>query len=319
MHDIHTHLYWDSYDTDRDAVISRARAAGVKTLFVIGCTVEESRQCVALTEQYQDMYAAVGIHPHFFNDLAEKEFSIPNFQFSIKSQFFNDKIQKLIEELKELAQHEKVVAIGECGLDYYSHPARNAAHNAAGGEQGEVITEGQKQVQKEGFLAQIALAQELSLPLIVHCRANPGQSDAYEDMFDILSASFEKAHEANEAKKLKAILHCYMGDTEVTKKFLSLPNVYFSFTGNITYPVKKVFQGTKDDLAETVKLVPLNRIFTETDCPFLAPQSKRGERNEPTAVIEVVKQIASLQGVEPGVVDQATEANFERVFTLKKG
>ncbi len=300
MNDIHTHLYWDSYDTDRDEVIRRARAAGVQKLFVIGCTVEESKQCVALTEQYSDMYAAVGIHPHFFNELVEKEFStrLPDGQVSY-SQIFNDKIQKLTEELKELAKHEKVVAIGECGLDYYAHDKEKP------------ITEEQKKIQKQGFLAQIVLAEELGLPLILHCRTDQGKSDAYEDMFDILQSKISNLQ--------SIILHCYMGDTEVTKKFLTLPNVCFSFTGNITYPVKKAVVGTKDDLTETVKLIPLDRIFTETDCPFLAPQSNRGERNEPVSVIEVAKQIALLQGVDLPTVEQATEVNFERVFPLKKG
>ena len=102
MNDIHTHLYWDSYDTDRDEVIRRARAAGVQKLFVIGCTVEESKQCVALTEQYSDMYAAVGVHPHEMNRLDKNS---------------KDQVSKWVETLRELATHEKVVAIGECGLD----------------------------------------------------------------------------------------------------------------------------------------------------------------------------------------------------------
>lgn len=284
MHDIHTHLYWNSYDTDRDEVIRRARAAGVQKLFVIGCTVEESKQCVTLTEQYEDMYAAVGVHPQEFFD---------------ESGIWN--LESWIGELRELAKNKKIIAIGECGLEYYVHPTSNTVS----------VTEEQKQWQKEGFLAQIALAEELKLPLIVHCRANPGQSDAYEDMFDILQSKISNPQ--------AVILHCYMGNTEVTKKFLTLPKVFFSFTGNITYPVKKTIAGTKDDLTETVKLVPPDRIFTETDCPFLAPQSSRGERNEPTAVIEVAKQIASLQGADLSAIEQATEANFKRVFTLKKG
>ncbi len=106
-----------------------------------------------------------------------------------------------------------------------------------------------------------------------------------------------------------------MGDTEVTQKFLSLPNVYFSFTGNITYPVKKAVVGTKDDLTETVKLIPLERIFTETDCPFLAPQSHRGERNEPAFVTEVAAKIAELRSVSEAEVIQVTEGNFTKVFT----
>ncbi len=133
-----------------------------------------------------------------------------------------------------------------------------------------------------GFLAQIKLAEELGLPLIVHCRANAGASDAYEDMSTLLS----------QVKTIPIVLHCYMGDTEVTKQLLALDNVYFSFTGNITYPVKKTWVGTKDDLRETVKLIPLDRLFTETDCPFLSPQSKRGERNEPASVVEVAAKVA---------------------------
>jgi TatD DNase family protein len=293
MHDIHTHLYWESYDVDRDAVIARAHDAGIDRMFAIGCTVEESRQCVALAEQYSEVYASVGIHPHFFNDFVEKEFSISNFQFSIKTQFFNEEIQKIVEELRVLAKHEKVVAIGECGLDYFAHS-------------GERITDEQKTVQKAGFLVQIALAEELNLPLIVHCRASTGRADAYEDLFEILKAK---------SSNLKVILHCYMSDTEVTKKFLTLPNVYFSFTGNITYPVKKALVGTKDDLAETVKLIPLDRIFAETDCPFLAPQSQRGKRNEPAFVTEVVARVALLQGRVVSAIAQATEENFKRVFS----
>jgi TatD DNase family protein len=297
MIDIHTHLYWESYDEDRDSVIARAHAAGVEKMFAIGCTVEESRQCVALADRYPDIFASVGIHPHFFNELVEKQFSIPNFQFSINTEFFNNEIQKLTEELRKLAGSAKVVAIGECGLDYFSHDPLS------------VVSEEQKEVQRVGFLAQIALAQELALPLIVHCRPSRGTQDAYEDMLDIL-----KNHSSLITHPVPSILHCYMGDTEVTKQFLTLSNVYFSFTGNITYPVKKAYVGTKDDLTETVKLIPLERIFAETDCPFLAPQSKRGERNEPAAVVIVAKRIAEIHGKPLPIVTRALDKNCDRVF-----
>lgn len=291
MQDIHIHLYWESYDLDRDEVVSRARQAGVREMLVIGCTVEESRQAIATAEKYPDMYASVGLHPNELNH----ESGIMN--------------QEWIQELKILAQHEKVVAIGECGLEYYSHDPKRS------------ISEEQKAVQKKAFLAQIALAEELKLPLIVHCRPSLGTQDAYSDLFEILKAkSFQ----------LKAVLHCYMGDTEVTKQFLTLPNVYFSFTGNITYPVKKavlglpaeaargaLLAGTRDDLTETVKLVPLERIFAETDCPFLTPQSHRGERNEPAYMVETLVCIAKLQGRDASAVERATEANFTRVFSKR--
>ncbi len=285
MQDIHTHLYWKSYDIDRDLVVSRARAAKVEEMLVVGCTVEESKQAIVIAEQYPRMYAAVGIHPHEFTMVEQ----ITNTQSQIPNQ---------IDELRGLAKNKKVVAIGECGLDYYAH------------DKTKVINEEQKQSQKGGFLAQIALSQELGLPMILHCRPSIGAKDAYEDMFQIL----QNSKIITQISSL--VLHCYMGDTEVTKKFLSIPNTYFSFTGNITYPVKKAFVGTKDDLGETVKIIPLDRLFTETDCPFLAPQSKRGERNEPRHVCEVVEKVALLQGVTVAEIAKATTKNFQKVFTI---
>lgn len=277
MHDIHTHLYWHSYDEDRDLVVQRAREAGVEKMLVIGCTVDESREAIAVAEQYPNIYASVGIHPNELNNL---ELKIDDVRIS---------------ELKKLALNKKVVAIGECGLEYYSHDAQ-------------LITETQKETQKAGFLAQIALAEELGLPMILHCRASVGMQDAYEDLFLILQSKITNL--------TSVVLHCYMGDTEVTEKFLTLPNVYFSFTGNITYPVKKAVAGTKDDLTETVKMIPLDRIFTETDCPFLTPQSHRGERNEPAYVPEVLECIARLHGVEPKAVEELTESNFKKAFPM---
>lgn len=280
MYDIHTHLYWKSFDADRDAVIERARAVGVEKMFAIGCTVEESRECVALTEKYPEIFASVGIHPQTFSESGISD------------------LESWMGQLRELAKNKKVVAIGECGLEYYSH-------------NGAAITDKQKAAQREGFVAQIELAEELKLPLIVHCRASTGSDDAYRDLLEIL-----KAH----SPKLKAsILHCYMGDTEVTAEFLRLPNIYLSFTANITYPVKKAVAGMKDDLSETVKLVPLERVFTETDCPFLSPQAKRGERNEPAYVAEVTRCIAELHGVAPAEVEEAVDANFALVFPALDG
>ncbi|MDD2766989.1 MAG: TatD family hydrolase [Candidatus Moranbacteria bacterium] len=312
MIDIHTHLYWESYDADRDEVIARAHDAGVEKMFVIGCTLEESRQCVTLSEKYGEIFASVGIHP---NEL---------------SQVLQGKtLESLKEELRIIAKHKKVIAIGECGLDYYKHGSR------------EEITEEEKSLQKEGFVMQMALAEELGLPLIIHCRSSAGSSpvcndsqakrsdsggDAYEDMFDIL-----KNHTSIITHQLSCILHCYMGDTLVTEKFLTLPHVSFSFTGNITYPVKKALIGTKparydsqakrsdsgrDDLTETVKMIPIDRIFAETDCPFLAPQEKRGERNEPAYVMSVLEKIASLKNIDQSLLKQSIMKNIQQIFSI---
>lgn len=298
MLDIHAHLFWKSYDADRDEVVARAREAGVTKMICVGTEPEDNPQAIAMAEKYEDIYASVGFHPHYFNEL-EKEIQNSKSQVPNKSQILNAKIQNLFKELRELAKHSKVVAIGECGLDYFSHQLTDNS-------QRKIITDEQKATQKAGFLAQIALAQELGLPLIVHTRPSVGSMDAYEDVLEILKSKIINLK--------SAVLHCYQGDTEITKKLLELPNVYFSFAGNITYPVKKALVGTKDDLAETVKLVPLERVFTETDCPFLAPQSKRGKRNEPAFVVETAQFLATSKGLSIDELDQKVVENSERVF-----
>lgn len=280
MIDIHAHLYWKSFDADREAVIRRAREAGVEKIICVAANVEESTLAVSLAHEY-DVKASVGIHPEVFNEGK-------NFDFS-----------ELRRSLRGTAQDETVVAIGECGLEYFSHAP------------GVVVNEEQKERQKKGFLMQMDLAQELQLPLIIHCRpsnvagATTAGKDAYEDVLEILQAT---------SYKLPAIMHCYMGDTEVTKKFLELPNVYFSFTGNITYPVKKAYGGTKDDLGETVKMIPLERLFVETDCPFLTPQPERGKRNEPAFVRHTFEKVCEINAISSEFLEKALLDNYQRVF-----
>lgn len=275
MLDIHAHIHFPEFDADRDEAVRRARGAGVGRMICVGTSPEDNPQAIAVAERYENVYASVGVHPHTFDE----------------SGILN--LESWKDDLRKLAKHPKVVAIGECGLDYFS---RNPE---------QPITDGQKALQKEGFLAQIEIAQELGLPLIIHTRPSAGTMDAYEDVLDLLKAK---------SCKLKAILHCYQGDTEITKKFLGLPDVYFSFAGNITYPVKKSAAGTKDDLTETVKSVPVGRLFIETDCPFLAPQGKRGERNEPAYVRMTADKVCELKGIAFAEFDKEVDGNFKRVF-----
>ncbi len=292
MLDIHTHLYWKDFDTDRDEVIRRAKAAGVSKMISVGTDMETSRKAIEVAQAHEGIWASVGIHPHSFNE--EKKYVIPS--ESSSRGIFDEQSRSLdklgmteeVERLRELAKHPKVIAIGECGLDYFSHDPKKS------------ITDEQKAAQRDGFLVQLGLARELNLPIIIHCR------DAYEDLYSILQSAIINLQ--------SAILHCYQGDTDITKRFLELPNVYFSFAGNITYPVKQALVRTKDDLGEPVKLVPLERLFTETDCPFLAPQAKRGERDEPAFVQYVVQKMAELHGVDVAAVEAKTTENFKRVF-----
>ena len=220
-------------------------------------------KALALAHEYADIFASVGIHPNEFRS----------------------EVGEYLSSLEQLASDKKVIAIGECGLDY------SESHGG--------IDDVSKQRQKKGFKEQLALAQKLSLPVIVHCR------DAYQDLIEILQES---------QCSVPVIMHCYMGDTFVTRDFLALPNVFFSFTGNITYPVKKALVGSKDDITETVRLIPKERIFIETDCPFLAPQTKRGTRNEPAYAVDTALRAAELLGITKEELDKQLAVNFQRVF-----
>lgn len=299
MLDIHAHLYWDSYDADRDRVIERAFAAGVERIICVGTTIEESRQAIVIAEKYEHIFAAVGLHPHFYNEASEN----PDFktQTSDQPRCAQHTFQTEIEELRVLAKHPKVVAIGECGLDYFSRDPLQP------------VTDEQKAIQREGFLSQMAIAESEHLSLIIHTRPSLGSMDAYEDVLDVLKAQSDWS--ADGADQLEAVvLHCYQGDTVITQQFLELPHVYFSFAGNITYPVKKALLGTKDNLSAVVRLVPLERLFVETDAPFLAPQGHRGERNEPAFVIATAEKICELKQCNVSVLEASLGQNALAVF-----
>jgi TatD DNase family protein len=275
MFDIHTHLYMSQYNDDRAETIKRAFDVGLSMMISVSTSPDEHRPALAVTKMDERIFASIGLHPHYFNE------SLGN----------TKQLEKDIKELRNLVKdNPKIIAIGECGLDYFSHTDA-------------VITDEQKSWQKEGFIAQIQLAQELGLPMIIHCR------DAYENLAEVID---------QEGKDTKFILHCYMGDAEVTKKFLILPNIYFSFTGNVTYLVKKNAEGTKDDIRETVKLIPIERMLMETDCPFLAPVPYRGKRNEPSFVVEVAKKIADIKRIPLELVCESMRENRDKIFAFEK-
>lgn len=272
MQDIHTHLYWESFDEDRTEVLKRAEEAGVTTMLVVGTDIEENEKALQLANEHDNIFASLGVHPNNFREPIQNDWS---------------------ERLSAQLENEKVVAVGECGLDY------SESHG--------VITEEQKEAQKQGFITQLHIAEQKGLPVIVHCRAaNAVSDDAYWDLLAILKTWSPKIPHV--------VLHCYMGGVKVTEEFLQIPNIYFSFTGNITYPVKKELEGGNFDLTKVVKQVPLERIFTETDCPFLAPQAQRGKRNEPAFVVAVAERIAELHGVSVVEISQITQKSFHKVF-----
>lgn len=287
MLDVHAHLHDAAFDQDREETVDRARAARIKAIVTIGTDPEENRRAIACAEAYPDVWASVGLHPHFFNEAEENTNSstqIPN-----KTQSRDQKFQKEIQELRAIAESSnRVVAIGECGLDYFSRDPENP------------ITDTQKALQREGFLAQIAVAENLSLPLIIHTRPSEGTMDAYEDIFEILKGRQGKS---------AVILHCYMGGLPVTERFLSLPDLWFSFTGNITYKAK---EGSDRD--ETLRVIPIDRMLSETDCPYLAPVPYRGQRNESAYVAEVVRRIAEMKQMAYTETEERIRDNARRAL-----
>ncbi|MEA1925945.1 MAG: TatD family hydrolase [Patescibacteria group bacterium] len=181
--------------------------------------------------------------------------------------------------LEEYAiRNKKVVAIGEIGLDYF--------HNNKNKEQ-----------QKKMFIRQIKIAKSANLPIVIHCR------DAYEDLFEIISRG--------EYKNMKVVVHCYGGNILQTEQFLSLKNLTFSFTGNITFPKKE-----DAEIFKVIRMIPSERIMVETDCPFLAPVPARGKRNESLYVRYVIEKISKIRKVIVEDFERITDNNACNFFNL---
>ena len=275
--DTHAHLYWDSFKEDFNEMIQRTLDAGVTTLINVGVDVEKSEEAVEQAQntnwpKKMSVYSTIGIHPHE----AVKYSSNPDVS-----------IREDINKLRELYQSStsKVVAVGECGLDFLFESNPNFVPSSLAPQQ-------IKDLQQKLFQAQIDLAKELKLPLIVHCRddrsKNPENSEAWDEVLKM-------------AGDYPTILHCYSGLLHTTYSILHTTNLYVSFAATITYP-KNEF------LREAAKILPLEKIILETDCPFLPPQSKRGQRNEPSSVLEIAQLIADLKGISlEKVADQTTK------------
>lgn len=276
MIDFHSHIQDEAFDSDRESVLSRCFESGVSFLVLAGTDLVSSQKAVALADTYKNIFATVAFHPYEID--AKKE----------------NVSEYLSTALNPLIAHPKVIGIGECGLDYFTRTDI-------------IISKEQKATQKEGFLAQKEIAKTRRLPLIIHARtSSPDSDDAYQDIYDIIAEDRK-----TEKDRLKAIvLHCYQGGVSMTRKFLDIEEMFFSFAGNITYPVKNALRGTDRDIQETVRVIPLDRMLTETDSPYLSPQTVRGKRNDPSNVSYVLEEIARIHGVRKEVA----EKNLEEVF-----
>ena len=253
--DSHAHIQGKEYAGETAAVIQRAAEAGVEQIIVVGGAGDMSSNIAAVTlaESCANLYATVGMHPHDAKDVGEAE----------------------LQELKKLAAHPKVIAVGETGLDYYyNHSPR--------------------EVQRRVFAQFIGLAKETGLPLVVHER------DAAIEAAGLLRSE--------DAGKIRGVIHCFTGDYEAACGYLDL-GFYLSFTGIITFK-------NADALREVVRKVPLERIFVETDSPYLTPVPHRGKRNEPAYVRFVAETVANVKDVAVEEVAQVTTANVKQLFRI---
>lgn len=259
--DVHSHLQFEQYAHDEEKIINQMREQGVASI-VVGVDLVSSRKAVALAEKYEHLYAAVGLHPNH----ADQE-------------FFDE------AAYRALATHPKVVAIGECGLDFF-RPVE--------------LNDEVKRAQKELLQKHIALAASLNKPLIIHCRPTKGTQDAYHDLIEIVRDA-KKEH-----PKLHGDIHFFVGGVEEAEACIAL-GFTVSFTAVITFA---------RDYDAVIRAVPLASILSETDAPYLAPVSRRGKRNDPLAVIDVVAKIADIRGENLEMVRQTLLANAQRLFAL---
>lgn len=257
-------------------------------LNVVGSQKDTSKRAVEYAEKYDFIYATVGLHPVHTHQTEVDEDEI---------KFFSREEEFDYEFYKSLASHSKVIAIGECGLELY-HVPKDISREKFLGEQ------------KEVFLAQIRLAQELNLPLVFHVR------DAHKETIEFLY-SVIPTRLANESvasrESLKGVVHCYTSNWQNAQKYLEM-GLYIGFTGVITFPPKKTDPQAQNDLIEVVKNCPLDKILIETDAPYLAPQAYRGQRCEPWMVEEVAKKIAEIKQTSLIKVKNATVKNGKKLF-----
>jgi len=284
--DCHTHTHFAGFTGETQKVIARALAAGVG-LINVGTQRDTSKGAVEVAKKYpnQPVYAAVGLHPTHTSKSYHDEVELGG---GAAAKAFTSRGEELDYEFYlQLAKEEKVVAIGECGLDYY--------YTQEIQDKPEEIQE-YKEKQILAFQKQIQIAKEVKKPLMIHCRPYRKTDDAYEDLLNLLASE----------PTVQKVLHFYVGSLSMTKKFLEA-DYYFEFGGVITF--------TKD-YDEQIKLIPLDRILLETDAPYVAPVPYRGQRNEPAYVVEVAKKIAQIKGLTEEEVAAATTKNAQRLFQI---
>ena len=250
--DSHAHYDDEAFNEDREEIIQGLKDKRVIGVLNCGASIEGARMSVELSNKYDFIYSAVGIHPEHADMVNEQ----------------------VIEELRGLAQNPKVRAIGEIGLDYYyeENPSR--------------------QIQKDAFKLQMKLAKELKMPVVIHDR------DAHKDTLDILK----------EFPEVIGVVHCFSGSVEFARECLKL-GYYIGFTGVITF--KNAIK-----LVEVARVVPMDRILVETDCPYMAPTPHRGKRNQSDYIKYIIEKVAEIKDKTIEEIEDITVLNIKQLLKI---
>ena len=251
LFDTHAHLNDPAFDPDREELMAGLAEKGIGLVMNAGCSLESSRDIVAMTERWPWLYGSVGSHPDSADEVNED----------------------VIEEYRKLCRHEKIKAIGEIGLDYYYEDIP-------------------REIQKNAFRMQMALAKELDMPVIVHER------EAHEDGLAIV----------DEFPEVKGVFHCYSGSLEMAKELVKR-GWYIGFTGVLTFKNAK-------KAVEVAAAIPHDRLVLETDCPYMSPEPFRGKRNDPGKIYRMAEKLAEIWGVSYEEAAQITFENGKRLYRL---
>lgn len=253
--DTHAHYDDKQFDPDREELLASMKDQGIGTIVDVGSNMETSAWIVEAVKRYPMMYGAVGVHPSDTADLTDED----------------------IDTLKEYAAMDKILAIGEIGLDYY-------------------WDEPEREIQKKWFEAQIELAREVKLPIIIHSR------DAAKDTYDIMKSLH--------AEDIGGVVHCFSYSKEMARQFLDM-GFYIGIGGVVTFKNAKT-------LKEVAAYAPLDRIVLETDCPYLSPEPNRGKRNSSLNLNYVAEALSQIKGIDKEELIAVTEENARRLYRMKE-
>ncbi len=269
LSDSHAHLDSERYTDDREALLTRARVAGVGAVLAIGIGYgpAQMHQALEICREYKGrprmprLYASAGIYPH----------NTPEADTAA------------LDKLDGLLQEPEVIACGEIGLDYYHEGAPHP-------------------VQREGLVRQLEIAAARKRPILIHCRPKDGETDAWDDLFDILERHWRPTG-------LGGVMHCFSGSYEQAQRSLDM-GFLISFAGNLTF-------AKAQPIRDVAGRLPLDGVLVETDAPYLAPVPNRGKRNEPAFVANTARTLAGLLKVTEEEIASATTKNFLRLFDLR--